>query len=468
VDSLIWLFYPEIADSIVVAPSLRSCILADAMERRSLLLNSLSRAPLRLLSEMDPGLRAAQRAAAADPGDEEARARASHLTKRSGPPDKEHNWRFNGKGWFTRPQWNNGRCPPDSKPTQHNTCIGDNDSDSHQYKVRDAKQPPARNPTAGDNDRAPRWKRRAEIGRTPEVENSPLSTKPGSKINWEHPHGPRIYQPYENEKPRSLPDSPEHLPKAIAQPITGYPRSRQRQERERSQEKLVKHYTDRGYDEKYVRSTLNSREPAIDLGSVSDSDMERLPPDRLSRFRALRKQGAKKLKQREAEHAAYVQGHIDQHGYAPHEGWEDEGYNDYDDGYDDDRYSQDDPILGGYDRYPDYPGHPDYPEFDGQPSEIREPTNDNPDDYDPYSRWGRRLRPPPGNPESEFTGPTWRSEPTWPRTGERRNPGDQESPDQFANPRSGRGRGSNRTSGRSHMGGGRGRTNFRGRGGRRR
>ena len=59
-------------------------------------------------------------------------------------------------------------------------------------------------------------------------------------------------------------------------------------------------------------------------------------------------------------------------------------------------------------------------------------------------------------------------EPRWPRTGERQNPSDELSPDQFEHPRSGRSRGSNRTSGRSYMGGGRGRTNFRRRGGPRR
>jgi len=454
-------------DSIVGDPPYRACILADAMGRQPLLLlNSLSRAPLRLLSEMDPGLRAAQRAVTSDPGDPEARARAGHLAKRAGPPDKEHNWRFNGKGWFTRPQWNNGRCPPDSKPTQHNTCIGDNDSDKNHYSVRDQASRGTVEPGS--------YKAQAEIARTPEVENSPIHTRPGSKINWDHPHGPRIYEPYENEQPRSLPDSPEHLPQAIAQPITGVQGSWRRQNQEKERDKLVKHYTDRGFDERYVRSTLDAKEPGVSIGNLSPTEIERLPSDRLSRFRALRKKGAKDRKRREAEHQEYVQGHIDQYGYAPHEGWDDdyEDYGDYGDDEDDDdrdRDFRDDPIIGGYERYPDYPGHPNYPEFDAEPSEIREPSNRAPNAYASRGRGlSRHRRAPPGNPESEFTGPTWRSEPTWARTGERRNSADQESPDQFGNPRSGRGRGSNRTSGRSYMGGGRGRTNFRGRGGRRR
>lgn len=52
-------------------------------------------------------------------------------------PDGDHNWRWNGKGWYTRPGWNNGRCPPGTSPTNHNTCLPDkaHPDDAAQYRT---------------------------------------------------------------------------------------------------------------------------------------------------------------------------------------------------------------------------------------------------------------------------------------------------------------------------------------------
>lgn len=420
-----------------------------------MLLNSLDRAPLRLLGEMDVRLRGQERAVHADPHDPEAREALSRSQRRIGPPDQEHNWRFNGKGWFTRPQWNGGRCPANSEPTQHNTCISRDDQDKQHYGVKPEEEEEHDDPQDRSADR---WKRRAEIARTPEVENSPIFTKPGSNVNWDHPHGPRIYTPYENEKPRPLPTSPEHLPSGLTRegPIRGWRGAEHQKERDR----LVKHYTDQGFDEKYVRSALGPRERHASITGMSDTDVARLP-DRQGVVRAARKKLVKDRRRDAADYETYVQRHIDNYGYPPYQLGDDDDDDDYD------RYDYDErpETIGGYKNHPGYPGHPDYPEFDGRSAELEKPERTR------GRRWPSSWDPPiddePEDPDSPVTGPHHRGAPRWPRTGERQNPSDIESPDQFETPGSGRKRGSNRTSGRSYMGGGRGRTNFRRRGGRR-
>jgi hypothetical protein len=452
-----------------------------------ILLDSIGRSPLKLLSEMDRGLRALERRAAADPTDTHAQQRAGHEKRRAGPPDKEHNWRFNGKGWFTRPQWNGGKCPSGSKATQHNTCIGDDDPDKHQYNTKSPEEMEPENKVSWDHDANPasdRWTKRAEIARTPEVENSPIYSKKGSKINWDHPHGPRIYEPHDNETPRALPHSPEHIGHAFTQGNPGI--GRYGRERQAERDRIVNHYTDRGYDEKYVRSTLSGREKNSDISGLSDADVERIP-DRKTTLRAAKRKRVIDQRQRdveaadrEAQRAARLANgdddDLDRYHYADYDDYDD----DYD--YDDRRFDYDDydddsaPVIGGYENHPGYPGHPDYPQFDGSSAEHEKDTQERASarqqDRDRYharfTRQGRgdrqASRPEPDTSPGEFSGPAGRGEPRWARTGQRKDPQGGGADD---NPQSGRNRGSNRTSHRPHEGGGRGRTNSRRRGGRR-
>ena len=362
---------------------------------RLLLLNGIRRNPLRLISESDREFRSIERAPVADPYDAVKRQKLSKARKREGG---HPNWRWNGKGWFTRPQWNGGNCPEGSQPTQHNTCIGDKDSDKSHYD----DQPQAERPFG----RRP-WQDRAELVRTPQVVNSTLRVKQGSRINWDHPHGPRIYTPYSDVKPRPLPESPEHLPSAFTHKPTG--QGWRAREARKEYDRLHKHYVDQGFDPKYVHNALSDREqPHVDWDSLTDKDVKRLPPDRMSKVRALRKKGVKDQRRREAEHAAWVQQHVDEYGYEPHEGWDDDDYDDYDDHDYWDRSNH----PGGYKNHPGYPGHPDYPEFDGRRADA-------PGDRPPPG-YGHQEEPDTGDPGSPFRpGPQGQDRPRWPRTGER-------------------------------------------------
>ena len=385
---------------------------------------------MKILQEMDRRLRELERRSLSSPDDAELQKNLGQHRKRAGPPDQEHNWRFNGKGWFTRPQWNGGRCPPDSQPTQHNTCIGDNDKDKRHYTTK----PPEEMETerqyrlGQSNGLTQNWARRAELTRTPEVENSPIHTKPGARVNWDHPHGPKIYQPYDNEKPRPLPISPEHLPGGLTMGIPGGDNWRE-QEHRSEMERLAKHYTDLGYDPKYVRLALSPRETNAGIGSLSGKDIDRLS-DRNSVLRAARKKSEVDRRSRAAEREANRRQHRERRARGWDDGYEDfdddyENYGDYDyDDYDyDDHHDDDDreASIGGYKHHPGYPGHPDYPEFDGRPAEV---------DREPFTRerypdrWHRNhdrhaYRPDPIHSPSKFTGPAGRGEPPWPRTGQR-------------------------------------------------
>jgi len=435
------------------------------------------RTPLKLLQEIDQRLRELERSAAESPGDTELQKNRGRHRRRAGPPDREHNWRFNGKGWFTRPQWNGGRCPPDSQPTRHNTCIGDNDKDKQHYKDvgPPTKIDPSREIQRGASpERVQAQQARAargEMVRTPGVVNSPFIMRPGNKVNWEHPHEPKIYQPYENDKPRPLPDSPEHLGGAFSGAGSSRAGSWRHREHVNEMDRISKHYTDKGFDPKYVKNVMSPTRGAssIDWDSLSDADLERLPPDRMSRVRALRKKGVKDQAAREAEYAAERQAFIDQYGEPPYEGYED--YDDYGyDDYDDHDREEQPAVIGGYRNHPGYPGHPDYPEFDGRPAEIEREHRRSRENREGRSPWRRNTdrhayRPEPDDSDREFAGP--HGQPPWPRTGERGSLHDPES-EEYHSTSGGRERGSSRTSYRSYMGGGRGRTNFRRRGGPRR
>jgi len=386
------------------------------LRRTSLiLLESAPRARLKLLHEMDAELRRAEREQQANPGDPQAKARGRRLKLRAGPPDQDHNWRFNGKGWFTRPQWNKGRCPPGSEPTQHNTCIHPDDPDRQQYKTAEKRATPSySSPDREDRERS--WKQRAEIARTPEVENSPLHTKRATRVNWDHPHGPMLYAPYDNESPRPLPKDPEHLPANLTmQPTANRHGGWRERQHAGEMDRIAKHYVDAGYDEKYVQQALRPREQHVDTGSLSQASLDRLPPDRGIRLRAMKKAGEVERKRREAEAAAWAAAHPDDYhnDYEPYDDYDYDDHDQYDD-YDYDGYHGE--PIGGYKNHPGYPGHPDYPAFDGMPA-----TREAPEDR--YRLFRSPYDPPPEEEEDEreslFTGPRGRGEPSWPRTGQR-------------------------------------------------
>ena len=406
--------------------------------RKLKLLEDLPRTRLNLLQEADRDLRDLERAHNSDPGDPDVKAGLFHAKKRAGPPDTEHNWRFNGKGWFTRPQWNGGRCPQGTQATLHNTCIGDSSSDNDRAQYRQARTGDIFMRQDNDSEEAE------------EKMRSQLAPREGGAINWDHPHGPQIYSPERNLKPRPLPDDPEHLPpELLGSKIRSYGG---RSDRRREHGKLLKHYTDRDFDGDYVRNALNTRQRPVDRRTyTSIDDEERLPAGKDQKRRVLR--GLEKARERA--------GRDPQHGRAPY------GDDNFTHNADQERrnYRQGD---GGnaYPNDPGYPGHANFPNYDAH-NAPHDPTDySDVDDFynDPDDRpeTGRYTT---DEPDSDWTNTARHGEPSWPRTGERRDVANDTSGDQFSNPKSRRQDRSSRTSGRSSRGGGRGRTNFRRRGG---
>jgi len=408
------------------------------------LLEALPRTRLNLLSEMDAELRNLERAHQSNPGDPEIRGRLAHTKKRAGPPDTEHKWRFNGKGWFTRPQWNDGKCPDGSEATLHNTCIDGSASGNDRAQYRQAR--------TGDifmrNDR--------DSAETEAKMRTQLAPREGGAINWDHPHGPQIYSPNQNLRPRPLPDNPEHLPPEL---LGSEERSYGgRSDRRREHGKLLNHYTDRGFDAGYVRKALNARQRSVTQRTYpSVDDEDRLPTDKTQSKRVLR--SLSKARERAGRNPSTGREPYADNYFADYADQERRNYRQGDGG-------------NAYPNDPNYPGHANFPNYDAHNAPL-DPTDysdlddfhDYDDDDDDYGDDGRYDEVGTDEPNSNWTNTGRHGEPRWPRTGERRDIGDTESPDQFATQRSGRSRGSNRTSGRSHMGGGRGRTNFRGRGG---
>lgn len=199
----------------------------------------LTRSPLRLLGEMDERLRQLERQAKANPGDSEAQERYRVANSRAGLPSLGYHWRWNGKGWYTRPSWNSGRCPPASEPTNRDSCLDTNahPNDAAQYRRFTNDQVRAMPPGSYGSDDAHLIKDRTFHGFNV---NGPVPTIRGVS--------------YSTASDRPLPDSPEHLP--ITR--TGDGRMSQQQYND-ERAAVIKHYVDRGYHPGYVSNALGPR-----------------------------------------------------------------------------------------------------------------------------------------------------------------------------------------------------------------
>jgi len=229
-----------------------------------LLLNHLSRSRLNLLSEMDVRQRGLERRVAADPSDEHAHRGLSQARMRStGKPDEEHHWRWNGKGWYTRPGWNGGRCPAGTELTQHNTCLPDDahQNDKAQYRTSDVS------PTQLD-DGTPGYLHRTTDPTSGHdsvfhsKDNTRHRRRPDhyGRLDLDHPDGPRFkhtrrgnwYGAPDEVIGRPFPQNPEHLPE-IATPARHFHRSAAHKE------KIKQHYMQQGYHPDYLSDLIDDR-----------------------------------------------------------------------------------------------------------------------------------------------------------------------------------------------------------------
>ena len=269
-------------------------------------MDHLSRSPLKLVQEMDARLRGLERQAAG--GDPEAQAQLARSRQRAGvrpdKPDNEHHWRFNGKGWYTRPDWNGGRCPPGSTATDHNSCLPErghnafHPADHAQYDKSISAEP------FDDNGRTRYWHtiphpHAADYGDAGEamtvMTNLPHGRlnrmQPANSIDWGHPDGPQLY--FNGYRFRPLPADPAHLPEITAN--RGLARTKAR---------LLQHYVDQGFHPQYVDQSMGSRTRRsyqrrfprdTQGGPISPETIERIP-EGLPRERALR--GIEKRRQK--------------------------------------------------------------------------------------------------------------------------------------------------------------------------
>lgn len=363
---------------------------------RLVLLDQFNRGPLRLLQEFDEKHREIERHAKANPDDPHAQAALGRSRKRAGPPDQEHHWRFNGKGWFTRPQWNGDRCPEGSQATHHNTCIDGSASDSDKLQYRKTRNTEFYG--RPDSDKGQEF-------------HSKLKPRAGGAINWDHPNGPQIYEPWEDMKPRPLPDNPEHLGPSLVG--TRHKPYGSRSDARREAAKLVKHYTAKGFDPSYVKSAVRSRQnPRVFMGTLPGTS-EKLPKDPVKLQRTLRKLAKAQDRQYRADNPETEDPH---EMYAP---WE------MDDQYerrayrtlDREHYNRPENAKR-YPNDPGYPGHPDWPDYDAHGA-----SHDLPDPYADRDWDGSSSSNEPPEPVddvgSSVTGPHHCGQPRWPRTGER-------------------------------------------------
>jgi hypothetical protein len=303
-------------------------------------MDHLSRSPLNLLSEVDDKLRELERQATT--GDPEAVARFAGAQRRAGvrpdKPDSDHHWRWNGKGWYTRPDWNGGRCPPGSEPTSHGSCL------SHQAHQNDRAQYASTKSVADEpvgQDIAGRGQYRHVIGpenddpdysdpgdrrfsgkvlrgpaNPPDEEGNRVMfhtspsrhlVKPATGVEWDHPDGPQITsnergrapnRGYHRRDPRPLPEDPEHLPRF--QRSLGMGPRHSKNLLKRTKEGLVKHYTDRGFDPGYMAKVIRGPQ-AVDTSHerMTRQVTSRLPPSAEGPMRQRIIRRATKAKDRE-------------------------------------------------------------------------------------------------------------------------------------------------------------------------
>jgi hypothetical protein len=243
------------------------------MYRTTLILLDHIRSPLKLLGEgFDYERRGLERSRQADPQDPMAQKRHQmSMMRTTAKPDDEHHWRWNGKGWYTRPDWNNGRCPPNSEPTDHNSCLpmkghrDYNPLDHAQYKKA---LEITSNQYGGYSHRlhtGPGPDDFTSFRRHHNRPNHSIDSGSADSVDWDHKDGSQISWDADLSmrrlgfaRGRPLPSDPAHLP--FMNPV----RSRSKVLPDTKGE-LRKHYVKQGFDTDYVNQNIGIRSGSYGL-----------------------------------------------------------------------------------------------------------------------------------------------------------------------------------------------------------
>jgi len=303
------------------------------MYRTTLILLDHIRSPLKLLREsFDRERRGLERSRQADPDDPMAQKRHQmSMMRTTAKPDDDHHWRWNGKGWYTRPDWNNGRCPPNSEPTDHNSCLPQkghkdyNPVDHDQYHKSSSVtyQPSNSNyiHTYKNNDSDRVLSVFKKHGRR-------NHSKQADRVDWEHKDGPQLrshdqtihWDDEDEPEPeltlqRQLPSDPVHLPDMTVAPPLPWPENQHdnvfsysdAKGLARDKEKLRQHYLRKGYHGSYIDQSMkrqrgkfqnNYQRTVYDSDPVSQKIRQRIPrgPERTQALRRFQKSQRKKLR----------------------------------------------------------------------------------------------------------------------------------------------------------------------------
>jgi hypothetical protein len=234
------------------------------MHRTTLILLDHIRSPLKLLREgFDYERRGLERSRQADPQDPMAQKRHQmSMMRTTAKPDDDHHWRWNGKGWYTRPDWNNGRCPPNSEPTDHNSCLpmkghrDYNPLDHAQYdkSISVVQRNPSDSPSYFDHvvDKFPH--NQGSTYATQSDHGRPHFHHRTNSIRWNHKDGPQLGYWMGNKNPlvdaRPLPSDPSHLPHKghMRDPTTNL-----------NDPKLPEYYVKQGFSPDYIAQSLGER-----------------------------------------------------------------------------------------------------------------------------------------------------------------------------------------------------------------
>ena len=276
------------------------------MYRTPLILLDHIRFPLKLLGEetyddlrrglerkksFDQERRGLERTRRVDPDDPHAANRLRQMRVRAGEkPDEDHHWRWNGKGWYTRPDWNDGRCPPNSEPTDHNSCLpqkGHNEYNPVDHAQYHPKATISELPDGKYRHRIePYTDNQRGIFDMRLNHNSPYHVKSASDVDLDHKDGPQIG--INNEipvgiktgdnfrdvrdrstqtimrSPSPLPSDPTHLPIMFARwkRNIGVRGDYDHAALANTRAKLRGYYVKQGYDGDYVDRSMVAERPS--------------------------------------------------------------------------------------------------------------------------------------------------------------------------------------------------------------
>ena len=241
------------------------------MYRTTLILLDHIRSPLKLLREgFDYERRGLERSRQADPQDPMAQKRHQmSMMRTTAKPDDDHHWRWNGKGWYTRPDWNNGRCPPNSEPTDHNSCLpqkGHKDYNPVDHDQYHKSSSVTYEPSLKSSDfPANRYYFHtfpsgtySDPGQDGDIfkHSRRYHSKSADSVDWGHEDGPQVSWGADIQLPqrRPLPSDPAHLSRigssGQALPDTD------------TNTKLRQHYVKQGFNADYVNRNLSRTPPS--------------------------------------------------------------------------------------------------------------------------------------------------------------------------------------------------------------